>query len=340
MNRNSEYLPGSASLPTSPVAPVAPSSAVASRLARSSSDSQAEKGTGSEGERLRRYAASPCGPWTHRRPSELPLVSYWLLVPTSCSPFIIKLFFFLFFFLPSSSLSRFSSSLSPLFLLFLPFLLLPFSLFLLSPPVLRLLLVFFLLFLPCLLLPFLFLLLFLPCSSSLFPFFFSLSPFSSSSSCSLSPLFLRLLLVLFLPFFFVLFSFSPFLLILWFSFSLFFSFFLFSFSLLFSFLFFFLVYWLSRIFVFVAFCFPVANENALPPPPVASSASQDFSAWWSLCTQSICSAGKRTVSHLTAVACPACNLCPCKSSHPYSPSVSLRSPESDAYWKRLSDKRI
>ncbi|XP_029298248.1 arfaptin-1 isoform X3 [Cottoperca gobio] len=36
---------GSASLPTSPVAPVAPSSAVASRLARSSSDSQAEKGT-------------------------------------------------------------------------------------------------------------------------------------------------------------------------------------------------------------------------------------------------------------------------------------------------------
>ncbi|XP_036933723.1 arfaptin-1 isoform X1 [Acanthopagrus latus] len=35
---------GSASLPTSPVAPVAPNSAVASRLARSSSDSQAEKG--------------------------------------------------------------------------------------------------------------------------------------------------------------------------------------------------------------------------------------------------------------------------------------------------------
>ncbi|XP_029358153.1 arfaptin-1 isoform X3 [Echeneis naucrates] len=35
---------GSASLPTSPVAPVAPSSAVASRLARSSSDSQAEQG--------------------------------------------------------------------------------------------------------------------------------------------------------------------------------------------------------------------------------------------------------------------------------------------------------
>ncbi|XP_029006881.1 arfaptin-1 isoform X7 [Betta splendens] len=35
---------GSASLPTSPVAPVAPSSAVASRLARSSSVSQAEKG--------------------------------------------------------------------------------------------------------------------------------------------------------------------------------------------------------------------------------------------------------------------------------------------------------
>ncbi|XP_010727797.2 arfaptin-1 isoform X3 [Larimichthys crocea] len=36
---------GSASLPTSPVAPVAPSSSVASRLARSFSDSQAEKGT-------------------------------------------------------------------------------------------------------------------------------------------------------------------------------------------------------------------------------------------------------------------------------------------------------
>ncbi|KAM8879958.1 arfaptin-1 isoform 1-T1 [Spinachia spinachia] len=35
---------GSASLPTSPVTPVAPSSAVASRLARSSSDSQAEQG--------------------------------------------------------------------------------------------------------------------------------------------------------------------------------------------------------------------------------------------------------------------------------------------------------
>ncbi|XP_032383800.1 arfaptin-1 isoform X1 [Etheostoma spectabile] len=35
---------GSASLPTSPVTPLAPSSAVASRLARSSSDSQAEKG--------------------------------------------------------------------------------------------------------------------------------------------------------------------------------------------------------------------------------------------------------------------------------------------------------
>ncbi|TDH16375.1 hypothetical protein EPR50_G00019380 [Perca flavescens] len=35
---------GSASMPTSPVTPVAPSSAVASRLARSSSDSQAEKG--------------------------------------------------------------------------------------------------------------------------------------------------------------------------------------------------------------------------------------------------------------------------------------------------------
>lgn len=48
MNHNSEYLPGSASLPTSPVAPVAPSSAVGSRLARSSSDSQAEKGTRSE----------------------------------------------------------------------------------------------------------------------------------------------------------------------------------------------------------------------------------------------------------------------------------------------------
>lgn len=48
MNHNSEYLPGSASLPTSPVAPVAPSSAVASRLARSSSASQAEKGTHSE----------------------------------------------------------------------------------------------------------------------------------------------------------------------------------------------------------------------------------------------------------------------------------------------------
>lgn len=43
---NCEYLPGSASLPSSPVAPVAPSSAVASRLARSCSDSQAEKGTG------------------------------------------------------------------------------------------------------------------------------------------------------------------------------------------------------------------------------------------------------------------------------------------------------
>ncbi|XP_034388249.1 arfaptin-1 isoform X3 [Cyclopterus lumpus] len=39
---------GSASLPTSPVAPVAPSSAVASRLARSSSDSQAEKGAMNE----------------------------------------------------------------------------------------------------------------------------------------------------------------------------------------------------------------------------------------------------------------------------------------------------
>ncbi|XP_056265459.1 arfaptin-1 isoform X3 [Pseudoliparis swirei] len=39
---------GSASLPTSPVAPVAPSSAVASRLARSSSDSQAEKGVMNE----------------------------------------------------------------------------------------------------------------------------------------------------------------------------------------------------------------------------------------------------------------------------------------------------
>ena len=49
MNDNFEYLPGSASLPTSPVAPVAPSSTVASRLARSSSDSQAETGTGSSG---------------------------------------------------------------------------------------------------------------------------------------------------------------------------------------------------------------------------------------------------------------------------------------------------
>lgn len=48
INHNSEYLPGSASLPTSPVAPTAPSSAVASRLARSSSDSQAEKGTSGE----------------------------------------------------------------------------------------------------------------------------------------------------------------------------------------------------------------------------------------------------------------------------------------------------
>ncbi|KAM9769574.1 arfaptin-1 isoform 3-T4 [Menidia menidia] len=37
---------GSASLPTSPVSPVAPSAAVASRLARSFSDSQAEKGSG------------------------------------------------------------------------------------------------------------------------------------------------------------------------------------------------------------------------------------------------------------------------------------------------------
>ena len=48
INPNSGYLPGSASLPTSPVAPIAPSSAVASRLARSSSDSQAEKGTSGE----------------------------------------------------------------------------------------------------------------------------------------------------------------------------------------------------------------------------------------------------------------------------------------------------
>lgn len=48
MGHNSKYLPGSASLPTSPVAPVAPSSAIASRLARSSSDSHVEKGTSSE----------------------------------------------------------------------------------------------------------------------------------------------------------------------------------------------------------------------------------------------------------------------------------------------------
>ncbi|CAK6972378.1 arfaptin-1 isoform X3 [Scomber scombrus] len=48
MNHNSEYLPGSASLPTSPVTPVAPSTAVAGRLARSVSDSQAEKGAMNE----------------------------------------------------------------------------------------------------------------------------------------------------------------------------------------------------------------------------------------------------------------------------------------------------
>ena len=48
MGHNFKYLPGSASLPTSPVAPVAPSSNVASRLARSFSDSHAEKGTSSK----------------------------------------------------------------------------------------------------------------------------------------------------------------------------------------------------------------------------------------------------------------------------------------------------
>lgn len=48
-NHHFEYLPGSASQPTSPVAPVAPSSAVASRLARSASDSEAVKGTRSDG---------------------------------------------------------------------------------------------------------------------------------------------------------------------------------------------------------------------------------------------------------------------------------------------------
>lgn len=48
INHNSEYLTGSASLPTSPVSPIAPSSTVASRLARSFSDSQAEKGTSGE----------------------------------------------------------------------------------------------------------------------------------------------------------------------------------------------------------------------------------------------------------------------------------------------------
>lgn len=61
-NHNSEYLPGSASLPTSPVAPIAPSSAVASRLARSSSDSQAEKGTSNEYESDHTWSPPPHAP--------------------------------------------------------------------------------------------------------------------------------------------------------------------------------------------------------------------------------------------------------------------------------------
>ena len=44
MSRHCEYLPGSASLPTSPATPVAPSMAVGGRLARSASASQPETG--------------------------------------------------------------------------------------------------------------------------------------------------------------------------------------------------------------------------------------------------------------------------------------------------------
>lgn len=94
MNRNSEYLPGSASLPTSPVAPVAPSSAVASRLARSSSDSQAEKGTCSVYELDN--AASSRIKLTRSLlfPTWFSSVSYLLLVPTGCASVEIKPSFF------------------------------------------------------------------------------------------------------------------------------------------------------------------------------------------------------------------------------------------------------
>ena len=48
MSRHCEYLPGSASLPTSPTTPVAPSMAVGGRLARSASASQPETGKAQE----------------------------------------------------------------------------------------------------------------------------------------------------------------------------------------------------------------------------------------------------------------------------------------------------
>lgn len=56
------YLPGSASLPTSPVTPVAPSMAVGDRLARSASDSRPETGT-----HRRREAPGIAGPCVCRQ---------------------------------------------------------------------------------------------------------------------------------------------------------------------------------------------------------------------------------------------------------------------------------
>lgn len=94
MNHNSEYLPGSASLPTSPVAPVAPSSAVASRLARSFSDSQADKGTTKAMEYESDDTESSL--FVHKINHRLlyrawfSSVSYLLLVPTGCASVRLK----------------------------------------------------------------------------------------------------------------------------------------------------------------------------------------------------------------------------------------------------------
>ncbi|XP_075890015.1 arfaptin-1 isoform X4 [Nelusetta ayraudi] len=81
---------GSASLPTSPVTPVAPSSAVASRLARSASDSEAQKGTSSEGSSPQSGAVVLSDDLKNPAMEKLDLVRKWSINTYKCTRQILS----------------------------------------------------------------------------------------------------------------------------------------------------------------------------------------------------------------------------------------------------------